>query len=63
MSRVMEEMITEMVTNEKKNVALRMLERGKYTNEEIAENLELPLDVIKKLAENTERRKHYKDKR
>lgn len=44
-------------------MALRMLERGKYTNEEIAENLELPLDVIKKLAENTERRKHYKDKR
>lgn len=52
MSRVIEEMITEVVTaDEKKISAVRMLERGKYTNEEIAEDLELPLDVIKKLAE------------
>lgn len=51
MSRVMEKMITEVVTDTKKDSAVRMLERGKYTNEEIAEDLELPLDIIKKLAE------------
>lgn len=48
MCKVMEDMITD----EKKNAAIRMLERGKLTNEEISEDLELPIDIVEKLADD-----------
>lgn len=51
MCKVMEDMISDFVTDEKKIAAVRMLKRGKLTNEEIEEDLELPLDVIEKLTE------------
>lgn len=52
MSRVIEEMITEVVTaDEKKISAVRMLERGKYTNEEIAEDFGAAIRCYQKLAE------------
>lgn len=51
MSRVMEEIITEMVTDEKKNVALRMLEEGGYSMEQMVRISGLSEDVIEKLSE------------
>lgn len=45
MCKVMEDMIT----NEKKSAAVRMLEKGKLTKEEIAEYLDLSLSVIEEL--------------
>lgn len=50
MCKAMEDMITDFVTDEKKTAAIRMLKRGKMTQEEIAEDLELPLEVVKELA-------------
>lgn len=47
MSKIMEEL----VTYEKMEAAKRMLERGKLTIEEIAEDLELPVSVVKKLTD------------
>ncbi len=47
MCKIMEDMITD----EKKNVAIRMLERGKLTKEEISENLDLALSVVESLAD------------
>lgn len=46
MSKIMEEIIN----HEKIEVAERMLERGKLTKEEIAEDLDLPLSVVENLA-------------
>lgn len=40
----------ELITDEKKTAAVRMLKRGKMTDEEIAEDLELSLEIIKQLA-------------
>lgn len=45
MSRIMEEIVNE----EKNEAAKRMLERGKMTKEEIAEDLDLPLSVVERL--------------
>lgn len=42
----------DMITDDRKEAAIRMLERGKLTSEEIAEDLELPLEVVKELASN-----------
>lgn len=47
MCKIMEDMITD----EKKNAAIRMLERGKLTKEEISEDLDLPLSVVESLAD------------
>ncbi|MBD5135687.1 MAG: hypothetical protein HDT39_06970 [Lachnospiraceae bacterium] len=47
MCKIMEDMITD----EKKNAAIRMLERGKLTKEEISEDLDLPLSVVDGLAD------------
>lgn len=47
MSGVLEEMIIEF----RKSAATRMLKKEKYTNEEIAEVLELPLSVVESLLE------------
>ena len=52
MCKAMEDMITDFVTDEKKLAAMRMLERGKLTNEEIAEDLELPLEIVEELADS-----------
>ena len=50
MCKAMEDMITDFVTDEKKLAAMRMLERGKMTQAEIAEDLKLPLEVVEELA-------------
>ena len=41
----------DMITDEKKIAAFRLLKRGKQTKEEIAEDLDLPLSVIEEIAE------------
>jgi len=45
MSKIMEQLLNE----EKIEAAKRMLERGKMTKEEIAEDLDLPLSVVESL--------------
>ena len=50
MCKAMEEMIADFVTDDRKETAIRMLERGKMTREEIAEDLKLPLEVVEELA-------------
>lgn len=45
MSKIMEQLLNE----EKIEAAKRMLERGKMTKEEIAEDLDLPLSVVERL--------------
>ena len=50
MCKAMEDLITDFVTDEKKLAAMRMLERGKLTQAEIAEDLKLPLEVVEELA-------------
>ena len=52
MCKAMEDMIAEFVTDEKKSAAFRMLKRGKMTYEEITEDLELSLEIIKNLAKD-----------
>lgn len=54
MCKAMEDMITDFVTDEKKVMAVRMLEKGKVTKEEIAEYLDLPLSVIEELEKRTQ---------
>lgn len=51
MSSVIEEIITEVVTDNKKNTAIRMLKDGGLTNEKIAIFLDLPLEKIEEWAE------------
>ena len=51
MCKIMEDMITD----EKKNAAIRMLERGKLTKEEISEDLDLPLSVVDGLADELQK--------
>lgn len=46
----MSKIVEEIVNYEKTEVAKRMLERGKLTKEEIAEDLDLPLSVVENLA-------------
>ena len=50
MCNAMENMIADFVIDDRKEAAIRMLERGKMTQEEIAEDLRLPLEVIEDLA-------------
>ena len=45
MSKIMEQLLNE----EKIEAAKRMLERGKMTKEEIAEDLDLPLSAVERL--------------
>ena len=42
----------DMITDDRKETAVRMLERGKMTQEEIAEDVKLPLEVVEELAKN-----------
>ena len=48
--KIMSKIMEEIVNYEKIEVAKRMLERGKLTKEEIAEDLDLPLSVVENLA-------------
>lgn len=48
--KIMSKIVEEIVNYEKTEVARRMLERGKLTKEEIAEDLDLPLSVVENLA-------------
>ena len=41
----------DMITDEKKEIAIRMLEKGKMTIEDIAECSDLPIEVVQELAE------------
>lgn len=50
MSKIVEDIVKDMVMDEKKNAAIRMLESGKVTLDEIAEYLDLPLDIVKTLS-------------
>lgn len=50
MCKAMEDMITDFVIDDRKEAAVRMLESGKLTNEEIARFSDLPLQVIEELA-------------
>lgn len=50
MSKVMEDTVKELMKYEKIEAAERMLERGKLTKEEVAEDLDLPLSVVENLA-------------
>ena len=49
---MIEDMITDFITSEKKIAATRILKRGKMTCEEIAEDLELALEVVEDLLKN-----------
>lgn len=51
---IMSGVLEEMITDDRKNTAIRMLEKEKYTCEEIAEVLELPLSVVERLSEKLE---------
>lgn len=50
MSKIVEDLVKDIVTDEKKNAAIRMIESGKLTLDEIAEYLDLPIDIIKALS-------------
>jgi hypothetical protein len=50
MSKIWEDTAKELVKYEKIEMAERMLERGKLTKEEIAEDLDLPLSVVEDIA-------------
>ena len=42
----------DMITDDRKEAAMRMLESGKLTNEDIAKFLELPLEIVEELADS-----------
>ena len=50
MCKAMEEMITDFVIDDRKEAAVRMLESGKLTNEDIAKFSGLSLEVVVELA-------------
>ena len=50
MCKAMEDMIIDFVTEDKKNSAIRMLKAGKLSEKDIAEYLDLSMDVIEELA-------------
>ena len=50
MCNTMENMIANFVIDDRKEAAIRMLERGKMTREEIAEDLKLSVEVVEELA-------------
>lgn len=50
MSKIMDELIY----NEKKAIALRLLKIGKLLNEEIAESLDLSIEMVNELEEKNE---------
>lgn len=50
MCKIVEDIVKDFVTDEKKNAALRMIESGKLSLDEIAEFLDMPLDIVKSIA-------------
>ena len=52
MCKIMEDLIDD----EKKEIALRLLKQGKLSNEEIAEGVGLDIEVIEDLSEKYKRR-------
>lgn len=50
MSKIVEDFVKDIVTDEMKKVAVRMIESGKLTFDEIAEYLDSPLDMVKALS-------------
>ena len=52
MCKIMEDLIDD----EKKEIALRLLKQGKLSNEEIAEGVGLDIEVIEALSEKYKRR-------
>ena len=49
MSGIVEELMEEFIDDEKKESALRMLEDGKLSNQEIAKYLRLDIEVVEEL--------------
>ncbi len=49
--RIVSGVLEEMIIEFRKSAATRMLKKEKYTNEEIAEVLDLPLSVVESLLE------------
>lgn len=49
--RIVSGVLEEVIIEYRKSAATRMLKKEKYTNEEIAEVLELPLSVVESLLE------------
>lgn len=49
MSGIVEELMEEFIDDEKKESALRMLEDGKLSNQEIAKYLRLDIEVVETL--------------
>ena len=54
MCRSMEELVIETTMREKRNLAIRLLQRGKMTKEEIAEDTELSMDEINALEQENQ---------
>ena len=52
MCQAFEDLAEQRVTEEKKAFARRLIVRGKQTLEEIAEDTDLPIEEVRKLAEN-----------
>lgn len=50
MCQVLEDFLEKRITEEKKDFARRLIARGKQTLEEIAEDAELPIEVVRDLA-------------
>ena len=48
----MSKIVEDMIMDDKKRSAIRMLESGKLTNEDIAKFLELPLEIVEELADS-----------
>lgn len=53
-ARIMSGLLEEMIIEFRKEATIRMLKKGTYTYEEIAEILELPINVIEQLSEKEE---------
>lgn len=49
MCKAMEDMVNDFITDEKKEIALRLLKKGVLTNEQIAEIVGLNIEVINTL--------------
>ena len=48
----MSKIVEDMIMDDKKRSAIRMLESGKLTNEDIAKFMKLPLEIVEKLADS-----------
>lgn len=53
--KVMCKAMEDMITDERKEAAIRMLESGKLTKEDIASFSNLPLELVEKIAEGLQK--------